>query len=138
MVLNPKQHAFVTKYLELGCGAKAAVAAGYAPGSAHVTASRLLRRAKVLQELQERRAEIERRAAVDRDRVIRELLETIELAKLQGDVMAMIAGWREIAKMMGYYERRTKVEVKVEARGDAIRLKAMSDEELMALAEERA
>ncbi len=57
--LSAKQKAFVTAYLINGFNAtKAAIAAGYANGSAHVTGSRLLRNAKVAAAI---KRELERR-----------------------------------------------------------------------------
>lgn len=45
--LTARQQAFVEHFVVLRNGTKAAIEAGYAPGSAHVEASRLLRNAKV-------------------------------------------------------------------------------------------
>jgi phage terminase small subunit len=56
MSLTPKQRAFVDAYLIDSNGKKAAIAAGYSPGSAAVEASRLLKHAKVAAEIANRRA----------------------------------------------------------------------------------
>ena len=67
-------------------------------------------------------------------RVIAELRAAIELARVQGNPAAQIAGWREIAKLCGYYapERR-----QIDLSGDHDRLHAqlevMSDAELIAV-----
>lgn len=58
--LSQKQQVFVREYLRDGNGARAAIAAGYSAKSASVTASRMLRNAKVrekLAQLQARRLE---------------------------------------------------------------------------------
>lgn len=48
----------------------------------------------------------------------------------------MVSGWREIGKMCGFYEpTKTKVEVSVNGRVMVERINAMSDEELLRLAE---
>jgi phage terminase small subunit len=47
----------------------------------------------------------------------------------------MIAGWREIAKMLGYYEpERRKIDVSVSAKRMVDQFETMSDEELLRLA----
>lgn len=60
MALNPKQAVFIKEYLIDLNGAQAAIRAGYAPGSAHVTASRLISDANIaaaIQEAMDKRAE---------------------------------------------------------------------------------
>jgi hypothetical protein len=49
----------------------------------------------------------------------------------------MIAGWREVGKMCGFYEPK-KVDIKVSMQGQVLlqRLNSMSDQELLAMAEE--
>jgi phage terminase small subunit len=42
--------------------------------------------------------------ALDRETVIRELRAAVEVARTKGDASAMIAGWREIGRMLGFYE----------------------------------
>jgi phage terminase small subunit len=65
--LSDKQKKFVEAYFELSKGTQAAIIAGYAKGSAHVVASRLLKNDKVrdyIEELQkERRERIQNRLA---------------------------------------------------------------------------
>ena len=63
------------------------------------------------------------------------LKEAIDLARINGDPAVMVAGWREIGKMCGFYEA---VKVKVDVSGNAVafsaKLMQMSDEELLRLA----
>jgi phage terminase small subunit len=59
--LTDKQKKFVEAYFQLSKGTEAAVTAGYAVGSAHVEASRLLKNDKIrnyLEELQKERREL--------------------------------------------------------------------------------
>lgn len=57
--MSKKEDAFVEQYfIQRFNGTKAAIAAGYAPRSAHVTASRLLRKAKVSAAITERLADL--------------------------------------------------------------------------------
>jgi len=63
-------------------------------------------------------------------------LESIEMAKIKADPLTMIAGWREVGKMCGFYEpTKAKIEVSVQGQVLIQRLNAMSDEELLKLAE---
>jgi len=67
-----------------------------------------------------------------RQRVVRELLEAVELGRKQANPAGMIAGWREIARICGLYapERLT---VGVEAVGTENDFVRMSDTELLAI-----
>ena len=89
MNFSPKCARFVEEYAIDHNGAGAAVRAGYAPKSAHVTASRLLRKAKVADAVRALEVEAETELRVTRSRVISELQNAIELARLQNDVSAM-------------------------------------------------
>ena len=133
--LSTKQQRFVDEYTLDHNGSAAAVRAGYAPGSTAVTASRLLRNAKVVAAVEVKQREAERSLEVSRQKVLAELQAAIEIARGKGDPMAMISGWREIAKICGYYApERRKVEVSSDGRATLRRLEAMSDAELLALA----
>lgn len=58
LALAPRKAIFVAEFLKDGNGTQAAIRAGYAAGSAHVAASRLLRDDKVQSEIAKGRAEI--------------------------------------------------------------------------------
>lgn len=68
-----------------------------------------------------------------REDVIAGFKDAIAIARQQSDAGPMIAGWREIGKMLGMYE--TKVKVEITGGGGEIerQLKGKSDEELLAL-----
>ena len=68
--MNDRQENFVDEYLVDANGKQAAVRAGYAPRSAEVTASRLLRNAKVSKILKQRRKEQAERLELSSDEVI--------------------------------------------------------------------
>jgi phage terminase small subunit len=60
--------------------------------------------------------------------------EAIDVARLRSDPAAMIAGWREIAKMCGYYApERKQVQLSVDARAQRNELARMTDGELAEL-----
>lgn len=100
------------------------------------SANALMRNPKVLAAIAEERAEYARASGMTKRKVIEGFSEAIDLARIKADPIAMIAGWREIGKMCGFYEAtKTKVEVSVQGQVLIQRLNTMSDEELLALAE---
>ncbi len=79
-------------------------------------------------------AEIVAHAQVTRAAVLQGFEEAIEVARLRSDPSAMIAGWREIAKMCGYYApERKQVQLSVDARVQRNELERMTDAELAEL-----
>jgi phage terminase small subunit len=71
--LDPREERFVTLYVDNPNGTQSAIAAGYAPKSAHVTASRLLKRAKVRDAIATRNAELMSELDFTPDRIIKEI-----------------------------------------------------------------
>lgn len=75
--VDDKRARFIAEYLLTNHGTKSAIAAGFAPKSAHVTASNLLREPKVRAEIDRRRALMEKKLAdryeITADRIKREL-----------------------------------------------------------------
>ena len=103
------------------------------PGTA---ANALMKNPKVLAAIAEERAEYARASGMTKQKVVEGFSEAIDLARIKADPIAMIAGWREIGKMCGFYEAtKTKIEVSVQGQVLIQRLNSMSDEELLALAE---
>lgn len=131
--ISKRQAQFVDEYAISRNGAGAAVRAGYSKRSAKVTAARLLTNANVRAALMVREAENARALNVTRERVLAEVQNAIALAAEKADAMAMIAGWREVAKMCGFYAPQPH-RVTLSAKGAAYleKLHVMSDEELAA------
>jgi hypothetical protein len=76
-------------------------------------------------------------SGISRKRVLEGFLEAIELAKIQADPSAMIAGWREIGRMCGYYEPEKKeISLSVDASNLYNRLRELPDEVLLRIVEE--
>lgn len=136
MNLPLKQRAFVDHYVTCRNGAEAARRAGYAVLSARITASRLLTKANIKDALAAKEADLSRQTAIDKGKVIQEVLEGVRMARMQADGGNMIRGWVSIAKMLGLDKQET-VKVAVSAGSDALRAKyeAMSDDELLAIVE---
>jgi hypothetical protein len=133
--MTPKQALFAEQYVLDHCGAAAAVRAGYAPGAARQTAYELLAKPEVRALVTEHETAAAKCLALSREKVITEIKAAIAMAREQRDPAAMIAGWREIAKLCGFYapERR---HVELSTGHDAVRVQfeAMSDAELIGIA----
>ena len=112
----------------------AARAAGASqPGTA---AYEWMRHPKIERAIAERRAEYAAASQVTKKKVIDGFLESIEMAKIKADPLTMIAGWREVGKMCGFYEpTKTKIEVSVQGKVLIERLNTLSDAELLQIAE---
>lgn len=95
---------------------------------------RLARQPNVLALRNKYAAKYESAADMSRKKVMDGLLEAVEMAKLMSEPATMVAGWREIGKMCGYYAP-VETRVKVDVTGNVVmtRLNGMSDEELLAL-----
>ena len=106
--LTAKQTRFVDAYLADCNGTQAAIAAGYSQVSARVGAHRLLTKPAVRAAIAARQGVDSQRLQIGRQEAINALLEAVQQARALGDPMAMIAGWREIGRMLGFYapERR--------------------------------
>jgi phage terminase small subunit len=135
--LTTKQARFIDEYLVDGNGAGAAVRAGYSPAGAHVRASRMLRNATtVARAIEARQAADATRLSIQREDVLKGLIQAQESAREHGDPAGMISALREIAKLMGFYpDPRMKFDVTVAADMNHLqqRMEAMSDLQLMAL-----
>lgn len=96
----------------------------------------LVRNPKVMAAIAEERAEYAKVSGMTKQKVIDGFSEAVDMARIKADPIAMIAGWREIGKMCGFYEpTKTKIEVSVKGQVLIERMQTMSDAELLALAE---
>ena len=107
--MNAKQARFVQEYLIDRNGAAAAVRAGYSKRTARQQAYDLLTRPDIADAVARGEAKLAKDAKVTRAAVLEGLQEAIDLARLRSDPSAMIAGWREIGKMCGFYAPERKV-----------------------------
>lgn len=132
MKLSARRTKFVEEYILDHNGTRAARAAGYSVTSAHVASSRLLRNDKVKAAIALKTHEMAQQYEMSKSRVITEVQAAIKVAENKFDAGAMIRGWVEIGKLLGYYAPEV-IELAVNAESRALRTKyeAMSDEELM-------
>lgn len=128
--LNPRQSKFVEHFLESNNQTQAAIAAGYAPKTAHSTASRMLKNEKVVAELAKRRQRLAKRTDWNVEKLIRKFErihekasgEAIESKLREGekidptevalDYPAALRALENIGKLIGAYVSKHEVEVR--------------------------
>lgn len=132
--MTPKQERFATAYAQHHNASLACREASYSPGCASVTGARLLANDRVLARIQALEAAAAQALGVTRQRFLDELEVAAALAKEKGDPSALLAAWREIGKACGFYAAQPiKVDIDVRGQIEMGRLKAMSDQQLLAI-----
>lgn len=135
--LTQQQRAFVKFWAQGESPLMASVKAGYADGGTY--AYRMIHQPNILALYNEEKAAYERDSGMNRKRVIDGFLEAVDMAKMLGEPSTMVAGWREIAKMVGYYEPvRVQHTVTHEGKLQVEKLDRMTDAELMELIQQQA
>lgn len=129
--LSDKQKQFVRNWAQGDSITSAALRAGYSEGSIKLC-YRLVKMPNVLALKSKYELEWEEDNKMSRQRVMNGMLEAIEMAKLMAEPSSMIAGWREIGKICGYYAP-VEHKVKVDVTGNIMldKLNALSDAELL-------
>lgn len=134
--LTEMQRAFVTYHVhhKLNQTAAARQAGFNQPGT---SANALMKNPKVIKAIAVEREEYAKASGMTKQKVIDGFAEAIDLARIKADPIAMIAGWREVGKMCGFYEPQ-KTEVRVSVQGQVLlqQLNNMTDEQLLQMAEE--
>jgi len=128
--LTEKQKLFVQHWAKGDSIQSASLRAGYSDGG--TVAYRLVKMPNVLALKAKYEAEWEATGAMSRQKVMNGMLEAIDMARMMAEPSSMIAGWREIGKICGYYapvEHRMKVDVSGNVVVD--RLNSLSDAELL-------
>ena len=132
--LTPKQARFVDEYLVDGNGTRAAVAAGYGLAGAAVAAHRVLKNAKARAEIAARQGVCSQRLQIERQDVLKGLLEAFAMAREKREPASMVTAAREVGRMLGLYSADWRqVEVVAGTSGDRRHWEAMSDTELAGL-----
>ena len=132
-LMTAKQARFVDEYLVDANGTQAAIRAGYGAAGARVAAHRLLTNVAISSAIEARQRVDATRLSVDRNSVLTGLLEAVEMAREQLNPAGMVAGLREIGKLMGFYIDRVKVDVDLTGQQERRRMEAMTDAELLAI-----
>jgi len=134
IMLNEKRSRFVEEYSLTNCAAEAARRAGYSGKTARSIGHELLTIPDVQAAIQARQAATALELGITKQKVISDLLEAIQTAREQRNPGAMIAGAREIGKLLGFYEPEAqRVELTVNDRGLAAKYQGMTDEQLTAI-----
>jgi len=132
MLATPRQDRFVSEYLVDLNATRAAIASGYSPHTAKNQASRLLAHVNVKAAVRQKQIEAEERLQIQRDDVIRGLISAAKEAKQLSDPAGMINAYREIGRMLGYYESRQVSSENIEELS-AADITEMSEKELFKL-----
>lgn len=107
--------------------------AGYSE-TADNLAKELLKNPNVQAIVAAEKAKFEREMKIERRHIYEGLMEAINMARTMSDPMTMIAGWRELAKMAGYYApEEKKVTITAELAQVKKHYESLSDEELLRL-----
>jgi len=94
----------------------------------------VLKRPDVIDAREKLRAAVRQRADITKDDVIAGIKKAVDQADLLADPMAQIAGWREIAKMLGYdAPREVKITVSADISTRRRQIAQLDDEELIEL-----
>jgi phage terminase small subunit len=133
--LSEKQRLFVDARVKGMNVIQAAQAAGYS--NPEIQGYQVEKSPFVVAALEVEWKKAEKVSEMTKKKVMDGMLHAIDQAKLLADPTAQISGWREIAKMCGYYEpQRVQVEVSVSAKRLFSQFETLSDEELLKLAEQ--
>lgn len=134
VVLKPRKQVVADAILDGATVKEAAAAAGVCLSSAE----KMKGASDVKQYLVQNRAELSNALQLKRGDIIVGIMDAIETAKLIADPGSMIRGYAEIAKMLGLYAPEVKkVEISMTQRAIANKYEAMSDEDLLKIAEGR-
>jgi phage terminase small subunit len=128
--LTEKQRLFVQYWAQGDSIPIASRRAGY--NDAAGIAYRMVKMPNILKLKAKYEAEWEETSQMTRKKVMDGMLEAIEMAKLMAEPASMIAGWREIGKLCGYYAP-VEHKMKIDVTGNVIvdKLNSMSDAELL-------
>jgi len=139
MKLTPKQKAFVNEYVVCRNGAEAARRAQYAVQSARITASKLLTKTNIRSAIAAKEEELAMKLDLDRDTVMAGVFSGITQARENNDAGNVIRGWLAVGKITGFDKPdRPKSDLGSVTDGELqAKFEAMSDENLLAIAEGR-
>lgn len=102
----------------------------------NVEGTQLMQRAHIRKAIEFGQKQAAKVSDMSRKKVMDGFLEAIDMAKLQGESGVMVAGWREVAKMCGYYAPEKKqIDVNVSAKRMIGQLETMSEAELLEMIE---
>lgn len=133
--LTEQQKIYVQQIMHGKSPGIAARIAGYSnpdqQGYAVIKSAKVAAAVKYLHQKHEKAADMNRKKVMDG------FLEAIEMAKLQADSGNMIAGWREIGRMCGYYAPEVKkIDVTITGKRAIDVLETLTDDALLQMVAE--
>ena len=134
MKLSARRSKFVDEYMLDHNASRAARVAGYGVKGARLTGYRLTTNEHIKAAIALKTHEMAQQYELSKAHVIAELQGAIKVAESKLDAGAMIRGWIEIAKIMGFYAPEViKLAVTTENRALRTQYEALSDNELLAI-----
>lgn len=131
--LSPSERAFVEWFAQGLTQTQSATRAGYANPTS--SGNDLMHRPEILTAIEAAKSAFHDIARVSREDIVEGLKEAIDMARTMADPLTMITGWRELAKVCGHYENKTKIEVNHTGNVQLEHLNQKSDAELLKLIE---
>lgn len=136
--LSEMQRQFVINVAEHGMNQTAAARAAGMPHPG-VQGNQLMKQPKIQAAIAATREAYAKASGMTRQKIIDGFIEAIDLARIKADPLTMVAGWREVGKMCGFYEpSKSKIEISVNGKVMLEKLSSMSDAELLQLTHEHA
>ena len=133
--LTEQQKIFVNAVMKGKSPTVAARMAGYS--CPDVQGYEVVKSPKVKAAIQYLHKKHEKVADMSRKRVMDGILEAIDMARIQAESANMISGWREIARMCGYYAPEVKkIDINITAKRVIDKLETLSDDDLLRMVEE--
>ena len=133
--LGVRQEAFVE---EIFSGKSPQTAAKNAGIKTRQQAAQVERSRAVREALKEGREQLEEISTIKRVDVLNGIMEAIDMARAVSEPATMISGWKEVAKIMGYYAPETR---RIELTSDQAvmqkKLEQLSDQELLEMLDAR-
>lgn len=134
--LNIRQQKFVDAYVLCGNVSESARRAGYSEKTAAEIGYELLRKPQIVAAVASRQATYAAELAITKDDVIGGVVGAIRLAREQENPAAMIQGCVALARLCGFFApERQQVAMSGDRGTLRAKLAAMSDDELLALAQ---
>ncbi len=106
--MDERRRRFIENYLASGHGTQAAIDAGYSPKGAHVTASRLLKDAKVVAEIAKGQAARAERVQVTADYVLQRLMMEAEREGEGSSHAARVSALEKLGKTLAMFTDKTE------------------------------
>jgi hypothetical protein len=133
---DPRRKAYIESRAKGLSRQQSAIAAGYS--DADKSGAHVERGVSVQQELAAIRKEAAENAGVTKDMVAEGFKDAAEMARVMADPQGMVAAWRELGKLLGFYAPEVKkLEKGINKKELKKALEDLEDEDLIALARGR-